>query len=220
MLRRKGLHRSIVLGACLMCFGFGLVSPAGAQDIKGKWGVGLRAGGAFLTQDINDDVPGATFEGDTGLAVNAQAFYGLTSNLAAGVMVDWNRNDVSLDVGGLEADLGTLNTVSLMPYLELRANLQRLAPYLSAGIGVNFNSFSVDDAVRAAGIDIDPETTFAFRVAGGADFFVTKNLALNAELGWKRNSGDAELTLAGVGSGDGDFNADVLSVIVGVRALF
>lgn len=208
---------SIVLGTLVLSLG--LASGAGAQDIKGKWGLGLRAGPSFLTQDINDENPSVTVEGDTGLALNAQAFYGVTSNIAAGIMLDWTRNDTTLSVSGLELDLGTLNTISLMPYAEFRGNLQRLAPYLGAGIGVNINTFSEDDLVQAAGIDVDPETTFAFRVAGGADYFVTRSLALNAEFGWKLNSGDADMTIPGFGTGTGDFNASVISFIVGIRTL-
>ena len=209
---------SIVLGT--LALSFGLAFGASAQDIQGKWGFGLRAGPSFLTQDLNDEDPSVTVEGDTGLAVNAQVFYGVTSNLAAGFMLDWNRNDTTLDVSGLELDLGTLNTISLMPYAEFRGNFQRLAPYVSAGIGVNINTFSEDDLVQAAGIDVDPETTFAIRVAGGADYFLTRTLALNAEFGWKWNDGDVDLTIPGVGTGTDDFNASVISVIFGIRALF
>lgn len=218
MLTLKHTRFALVPSAVLLCLG--LASTVDAQDIKGKWGGGLRAGAAFLTQDINDEDPTTTVEGDTGLAVNAQVFYGVTSNIAAGLMLDWNRNDSTLNMSGLEVDFGTLNAISLMPYVEFRGNFQRLAPYGSVGVGVNINSFSEEDAVQAVGFDVDPENTFALRVAGGADYFLTQSLALNAEVGWKWNDGDVDITVPGVGTGTVDFSASVISVVAGVRALF
>lgn len=194
-------------------------------NIQGKWGGGIRAGGSFLTQDVNNEIPGLTFSGNAGLAFNAQAFYGLSKNLAVGVMLDWNRNSIDAKVGGLSASLGTLNAVSLMPYAELRTNYDRWAPYLGMGLGININSFSVDSgvltgcALLGTNCSVKPDNTFALKVSAGTDYFLTENFALNADLGWKRNSGNVDLTAAGVTT-SADFNASVMTLMVGVRAYF
>lgn len=197
-------------------------------NIEGKWGGGIRAGGSFLTQDINNEVPGLTFEGNAGLALNAQVFYGVSKNLAVGVMLDWNRNDVDINALGLSVKLGTLNAVSLMPYAELRSTYDRWAPYAGVGLGININSFSVESQVNNACValfggncDVKPDNTFAFKMSAGTDYFLTENFALNADLGWKRNSGSLDITVPGLGTSTGnDFNASVLTLMVGVRAYF
>jgi opacity protein-like surface antigen len=219
---------STVLPVFLVWFLF-LPSTAYAAEIgniEGKWGGGIRLGGSFLTQDINNDDPTETYEGNAGLAVNAQAFYGVSKNLAVGFMLDWNRNTVDINTFGLSVNLGTLNAVSLMPYAELRTTYDRWAPYVGVGLGININSFSVDSGFNSActvvfggNCDIKPDNTFAFKVSAGTDYFLTENLALNADLGWKRNSGSLDITAPGLGA-SADFNASVMTLMVGVRAYF
>lgn len=84
-------------------------------------------------------------------------------------------------------------------------------PYLSTGMGININSFS-----EAAGTPtIDVSNTFAFRLAGGMDYPLTSNLALNTEVAWKRNRGGIE-----VGGAQGNFDATSMNLLLGLRYTF
>jgi len=82
------------------------------------------------------------------------------------------------------------------------------------GFGVNVNSFSESDNI--SGTTISPSNNFAWRLAWGADYFLTSALALNAEMAYKINDGHA--TINGVELPD--WNASSFGFLFGVRALF
>jgi opacity protein-like surface antigen len=58
-------------------------------------------------------------------------------------------------------------------------------------------------------------STFAFRVAGGLDFPITQNLAVNGEVAWKKDSGTFES-----GGVQRNFNASPLMFLFGLRVHF
>ena len=188
-------------------FFFFFTAQAGAQNIKGKSGVGVRGGVSLLSQDI-----AVGLEGKTGPLISINILYGNTDILSTGLDIQWERHKV--EEIGVDTDIGEASTVSLIPFVELRAaRIGNLTPYASLGIGVNINSFSVDN--------INPETTFTVKFAGGADYFVTPDLALNAELGWKLNSGEVNAcnSLTGDCVTD-DWKISALNALFGLRYYF
>jgi len=198
-------------------FFLGLIPAADAQNTQGKWGFGIRAGGSFLTQDINDEIPGVSFVGNPGPIVSGNIIYGVTNSVSAGVNVEWETHQTDIEVLGIEFDIGDATTVSLLPFVELRATYGSFVPYASLGAGINFNSFDVEPVLTP--LQIDPDNTFALKVGGGADYFLTPSFALNAELGWKLNSGDVELSVPGF-TATGDYNASAFSLLFGLRTYF
>jgi len=178
-------------------------TPGGTQ--QGKWLFGFRAGFAPLTQGLRTNV-----STDVGSLVNLQGMYSLNKWLAAGLTLEWERHAVDQETPSVE--LGHMDTVSLLPTVELRpGRLGPVAPYASMGFGVNVNSFSESSA-----IGISPSNNFAWRLAWGADYFLTSALALNAEMAYKRN--DGHVTINGVQSSD--WNASSFGFLFGLRALF
>ncbi len=92
-------------------------------------------------------------------------------------------------------------------------------PYGTLAVGININSFDEDSII--APLQVEPDNTFALKVGMGADYFVTPELALNGELGWKLNSGDTEFSLPGVlPTGTLDTDLSAISFIAGVRYYF
>ena len=181
-------------------------TPGGTE--QGKWLLGLRAGFAPLTQELRTNT-----STDVGSLVNLQALYSLNKWLAAGLTLEWERH--AIDQERPPVDLGHMDTISLLPTVEVRpGRLGPVAPYASMGLGVNVNSFSESDAIR--GTTISPSNNFAWRLAWGADYFLTSALALNAEMAYKRN--DGHVTINGVESND--WNASSFGFLFGVRALF
>jgi outer membrane protein len=189
-----------------------VVVPANVQAVewvnggtdRGHWLFGFRAGFAPLTQQLS-----ANTSTDVGSLVNLQGLYGLNKYLMAGLTLEWERHAV--DVERPPADLGHQDTVSLLPTVELRpGRLGRLAPYASMGFGVNVNSFG--------GAPLSPSNNFAWRLAWGGDFFITRTLALNAEMAYKRN--DGHVTNTNNGAQSNDWNASSFGFLFGVRALF
>ena len=183
-------------------------TPGGA--VPGQWMFGGRIGPSTLTQSLNSNIDTATAP-----ALNFQGMYAVTNMVMVGLMLEWERRAVDRERPRL--DLGSMDTVSFMPTVEVRpGHWGSVYPYGSASMGVNFNSFSEDSGIGST--RISPSNNFAFRLAAGADYFITKTLALNTELAWKRNDGHASITGPGIGGlNPSDWNASSFAFLVGVR---
>jgi opacity protein-like surface antigen len=191
-----------------------------AADMSGRLGIGLRAGASIVTQNIDSSDPST--EAETGPIISVTGSYGVNQSLVAGLNVEWETH--GLEEGG--EDIGDYSTVSILPFVELHFPASdQLSPYLLLGIGYNVNSADVggvaEDFCDALGVscDYDPDNTFALKVGGGVDFLVNDNLAINAEVGWKLNSGDVDLEAGGLTIGSADSKASALSILVGFRWL-
>lgn len=178
----------------------------------GKWVLGMRAGFAPVTQTVSD-APGFRTSTDVGSLVNFQAMYSLNTWLLVGLMVEWERHAVDRERPLPIRDLGHQDTVSVLPTLELRpTRFGAISPYVNMSFGVNVNGFGEDRGVGR----ISPNNTFAWRLGWGADYLITKQLALNGEMAYKRNDGHA--TINGVRIDD--WNASSFGFLVGVKLYF
>lgn len=189
------------------------------QANEGKFTVGMRAGFGFPTQTVIDYGLASSSSG-VGPALNIDAMYGINKMVRMGLMFEYQNYSLSSDddnplILPPGNSIGTLHTVSLLPTIEIRpGQFGKMIPYASAGLGVNVNSFSEDDNLGPN--RLSPDNTLALRLAGGMDFPITQNLALNTELAWKRNHGSYELN----GVNGGTFDASALNFLVGVRMTF
>jgi outer membrane protein len=177
-------------------------TPGGA--IPGQWMFGGRVGPTTLTQSLSSNINTAT-----GPALNFHSMYAVNNMIMVGLMLEWERRGVDRERPFL--DLGSMDTVSLLPTVEVRpGHLASVYPYASMGLGVNING--------GMGPQISPSNNFAFRLAAGADYFITKTLALNTELAWKRNDGHAHFSGPGLGGlNPNDWNASSFNFLIGVR---
>lgn len=166
-----------------------------------------------MTQDLNDEIPGAPFEADAGPIISGNIIYGVTNSVSLGVNLEWETHNVEF----LGFDIGDANTLSLLPFVELRATYGSFVPYASLGVGININSFDEEPIISP--LKFDPENTLAPKLGGGADYFLTPSFALNTELGWKLNSGDVELSVPGL-TATADYNASAFSILFGARKYF
>lgn len=214
---RKGFSRRFVRGLVLATFASVLISasPALAEDGKqdfggieaGKWVLGMRAGFAPLTQSLTSNFPSST---SVGSLVNFQAMYSLNTWLLVGMMLEWERHGVDQERPFI--DLGHQDTVSVLPTVELRpVKFGPVSPYVNMGFGVNVNSFGENTRNR-----ISPSNNFAWRLGWGADYMVTKQFALNAEMAYKRNDGHATIN----GQLANDWNASSFGFLFGAKLFF
>ncbi len=174
---------------------------------QGKIVLGMRAGFAPLTQSLTNEFRSST---DVGSLVNFQAMYSLNKWLLAGMMLEWERHGVSVEPQSI--DLGHQDTVSVLPTVEVRpVKFGPVVPYANMSFGVNVNGFGGN-----AGSQISPSNTFAWRLGWGADYMLTKQLALNTEMAYKRNDGHAT-----VGGGlNNDWNASSFGFLFGAKLFF
>ena len=213
-MQKRGLYFWIAVAVFCTWGGMSPVSThaqwvAEGQAPEGRWTAGFRAGFSPLTQEMF-----AGTDTSVGPVLNFMGMYGINKWMNVGLMLEWNRHSVDTEGG---RDIGTLNTVSLLPTVEFRpGRFGRVVPYGSVGIGVNVNSFSEDDAYKRTAGSVSAANTFAFRLAGGVDYPLNDRLALNTELAWKRNRGGLELGGADAGS----FDASSVNLLFGVKYTF
>jgi len=178
---------------------------ASAAHAEGRFGIGLRAGPSFFPQGVfPEDV-----EEQVGPVVSGNVLYLLNTWFAFGINAEWEMHN--FQVGS--TDVSDNWTVSIIPFVELRGPY---SSYLSVGVGYNLNEFDVDGPDN-----IEMDDSVAFKGAAGWDIFVTDNLALNLELGWKYNKGDAYLKRSdGPKTFFDELNLSVMSALFGVRYYF
>src|SRR5262245_2372580 len=209
-----------VFASLLMTILLALVNPAEpakAEEWKAESGgteagkiiLGMRAGFAVVTQEVNPNV-----STDVGSLVNFVGLYSLNKWLLVGMMVEWERHSMSQKVPGL--DLGHEDTVSVLPTVEVRpVRYGPLTPYATMSFGVNVNSFGESSSLPP-GTTISPSNTFAWRVGGGVDYMITQKFALNTEMAYKRN--DGHVTINGVQFDN--WNASSFGFLFGAKMIF
>ena len=218
--RRWYVH--LLLSAALLV-GLG-AAHAQAQDTAmkdggtepGKAYIGMRAGFAPLTQQLTEGTSTAV-----GSLVNFQAMYSLNNWLLLGMMLEWERHSINTDGPG-SVDLGHQDTVSVLPTVEIRpVRFGAITPYVNMSLGVNVNSFGEENRTLG-GNRLSPSNTLAWRLGWGADWMIMKQLALNAEMAYKRNDGHATITGPGpLGTGRvDDWNASSFGFLFGVKWFF
>lgn len=216
---RKVTVRSLVVGLTLLSGAallhstpVVLAEESGGIE-AGKWVLGMRAGFAPVTQTVSEG-QGIRTSTDVGSLVNFQALYSLNRWLLVGMMLEWERHGMSFD-RPVNIDIGHQDTVSVLPTVEVRpVSFGSLVPYANMSFGVNVNSFG--ESSQIGGTRISPSNTFAWRLGWGADYMLTKQLALNTEMAYKRNDGHA--TINGVQVND--WNASSFGFLFGVKMFF
>ena len=171
-LLRSRLRCVVLAGCVLACPGLAWAIDVAHEGTArpGEIVAGFRVGPAFSTTPFLDTV---------GPNLNFQGLYGLNKWLRIGMTLDWQQIKISDTGRGSFGVDGQFSTITLLPvYLEYRpGRIGGLQPYVGTGIGVNINNKEVAN-------------TFAWRAAGGLDYYITKNLALNTEVKYTRNTTD------------------------------
>jgi opacity protein-like surface antigen len=201
---------------CFSIFLMSLTFSAIAEGLEGRWALGLRLGPSFLVQNLSDKT-----EGEVGPIIDGDISYGLTSRIRAGLLLEWEEHSMpnrSSDFYyGEEMSVSVIPAIAFYPF-----GGNPFSPYGLLGIGINLNSFKGSSALNAlcGPCKIEPRNTLALKGGVGFDYFVTSNLAYNAELGIKMNDGTSDITgnVPGFTPGiDADNQACIFSLIIGVR---
>lgn len=193
------------------------VTKDGLTPPRHGLGFSIRAGGSFPTSDIldhNDSEPGP--------ALNVQFYYSFKRILNVGIMAEYDKHRVEDSRFG---KTGEFETFSLMPFVEGHVTLGRFSPYASIGLGINVNELEESSGLNSfcgsiGGCKVEPDPTVAFRIAGGTDIFLNDHVALNLEVAWKSNKGDAEFEVNGTKVFENKFTAHTFLALAGVKFYF
>ncbi len=214
------MYKRSLIWVMVISFSLLMTTSATAQTLSEKLkyniGIGVRSGPAFFTQDLSEDLDADAEP----FLVSGEILYVQSDVFSLGVNVEYHEHDV--DSASLARTLGTVKTLSIIPFAEFRPlGFKKLSPYGLFGLSFNLNSFSfktgacVFPCLRV----YEPDDNLGAKFGAGLDYFATDSMSLNVELGWKVNSGDAE---GGTQSAriTEDFNANVLTLLLGVRFYF
>lgn len=179
---------------------------AAAENINGKIGVTARLG--FLIPS-DSDYENLKLETDAGFNVGGGFIYGIDRNWAAEVDVSRTEFDADRVDGDSMGDFEVV-TIALGGQYRFEINQANLTPYAGAGIDIIVSDY--DPNVGSASVD----TTVGVHATGGIDYFLNRNIALNAE---------AKVLVApdtdiDGSNGDGNFDPSSVSGMFGVRFFF
>lgn len=209
-----------------------LSNTAMAESIAGKFGVTVRGGASYIA-DSELNAEAANFlgankdiEADTGWTIGGGFMYGITDNLAVTFDVNYLQTELEVsEAGGSgRATFGTLQTVDFAFGAQWRFTPQsRFVPYVGAGVDVMWNNVDVDsefEDIVGGDVNLDVDYTFGAHLSAGVDYFITPNIALNAEIrGLLSTKGDIT---ADEDDDDAvaEYNPSNISGFVGIRFFF
>lgn len=177
---------SVVLGLALAvsC----VVGVAFAEDLAGRFSVGVVGGGVFPKDSGIDD----TFY------VGGNLAYGVNEYIAVGGEIGYSSWDT--EEGGV--DYGEVRAVPLLADLYLRYPVEmgenKLVPYIVGGLGVVFYDYKESSFLKQYGVTVDMDPSFALKFGGGLEYFFTKNIALGVEGSYSWSEADVSVSGAGV----------------------
>ncbi len=181
------------------------VGSAMAENINGRFGVTGQIG--FLIP-ADSDFNEYKLETDTGFNFGGGLIYGIDRNWAAEIGVtrtEFGSNRVSgIDMGDFE-----VINVSLGGQYRFEVSQANLTPYAGAGLDILIADYSRPNT--------SVDTTVGFHLSGGIDYFLTKNIALNAE---GKIVIAPETTINNSVGTSGNFDPSSFSGMFGVRFFF
>ncbi len=196
---------------CLAAVAALLAAPASAENISGKLGLTGRLGFMIpADSEYTDASPHATIDTDTGFTGGGGVIFGLNRSVAA--EVDITHTDFDGSIGG--SRLGNFETLDLAFGLQYRfyEQIPHLVPFAGVGFDVLLNDFTFADGYRA-----DVDTVVGLHAKAGADYFLTKRLALTGEVKGLV-AGDADINDAGAKVGN--YDPMGVSTTFGIRYFF
>ena len=193
-----------------------------------RFGVGLRAGPSFYTQDVFGGTAGASGPLKVGPIVSGNLIYPINEDFSVGLNAEWESHKVQ----SMGAEIGDAYTVSVIPFVEYHFLAKQIIGkgddlfYLFLGLGYNINTYypkgEAEQKAEALGVEynVEVDNTFAVKAGVGLETYFTDDLAFNMEFGWKFNKGDAHEFVDGNRVMSGDFNGSAVSVLLGLRYYF
>lgn len=184
-------------------------STAMAENIKGRLGVTGRIG--FVVPADSDIGPTKSkLETDAGFVGGGGFIYGIDRNIAAELDVTHSSFSSELHDESFKGDFDVIN-IGLGAQYRFAINQPNLTPYAGAGLDIIISDFNRSNG--SGRYDVD--TTVGLHVKGGIDYFLTRQVALNAE-GKLVVAPETDIK----GSDNGNFDPTGFTGTVGVRFFF
>ena len=224
--------KKIVIFAAAAVFLF--ANLAMAESIAGKVGVTARGGASYLfNSEFTDEFITANplvdqdIKRDIGWTGGGGLMYGITDNLAVNFDVLYLQTTLKMSNAAQDYKIATAKTIDFSLGAQWRfIPKSRFVPYIGAGLDILWNKADINDEFRANRVaptsSIDIATTYGGHLSVGGDFFITPNIALNAEVrGLYSTKGDITFKNAGlVDDKIAHYNPTNVSGFLGIRFFF
>jgi outer membrane protein len=194
-------------GLTIFCMALALTmsGTAGAEEIAGKFGVTGRIGFLVPADSEATTVYGTDIQNistNVGFAGGGGFLYGINKNFAAELDITYTGFTGDRIFGCFDFNIINIALGGQYRFKEM----SKFTPYVGAGI---------DILVNGADNGYNVDTVPGIHLAGGVDYFLTKNLALNSELKFVV-APNADITTFG-GLKVGNFDPSSFSMTFGVR---
>ena len=167
------IRRIVILSAACAFFVPAVATAAGDYDRFGVYvGIDAAWGYPLFEDQIRSATMDPTASADYTWGLNARLGLRALSFLAVEAQYEW-MDKFSVEALGGSADIrGNTLTGNLKFYLPV----WRIEPYVLAGLGVTWYKLDL------GGAGSQTQSYFAGRLGGGADFYLTEKVAINAEV--------------------------------------
>ncbi len=137
-----------------------------SESIKGRLGITGRVGGQIPAKESDSFMlqPESSFAAGGGLIFGITDMLAIEADVAHMPNIEFNNTPAKL------------HTTDVSIGLQLRNRIDNLTGYLGIGADVLFGSGDFN------GTSLDMDTTYGGHIRGGADYFLTRNVALNLDL--------------------------------------
>ena len=186
-----------------------LLTAAGAlaESIQGRAGVTGRVG--FLIP-ADSDFGDFKIDTDAGFIGGGGIIYGYDRNIALEMDVTHSWFSGNLPSGPDRGEFSITNIAFGVQYRFIVTD-PKFAPYAVGGLDILVNEYETENGAKT-----DVDTVVGIHVAGGLDYFLRKEIALNAEVK-AVVAPNADINRAGTG---GNFDPSSVAGTFGVRYFF
>ena len=198
--------KKLIILACLTASVSLAAGTALADSIKGKLGVSGKIGFLVPADNDPDFVVNRQNNTDVGFVGGGGFIYGIDDHIA--VEFEITRTDF----GSNNGDFGITN-VTLGGQYRFKIDQPKLVPYLGGGLDILLSDFDPSSGSRR-----DVDTTVGFHASGGLDYFIQRNIALNAEAKLLAAPDTSINDSSGIHRGD--FDPSSFSTTFGIRYFF
>lgn len=212
---QRSIVSAILSFLAVLCLGIGQAQATGPTDIQGnpistatRFGLGVGVGPTFFAQTPIDGA-----DTKLGFMAGGSLFYSITDWFLVGLRGEWETHRYELDE--TDIDIGQDSIITALPFVELRGPYSFYAFF---GAGYNFND--LEDLEDDFGNKVEMDDTLAIKAGAGWDAFVSEYFAVNVEMGWKYNKGDADLVHGDTRVPMGSVDLSSIIVSVGLRYFF
>jgi outer membrane protein len=204
------MKKYLILYVAIISFVLTSGTAKAADSIQGRIGVTGKIG-FLVPSDSEEFTTPSNLDTDVGFIGGGGFIYGITRNLAAEFDITRTWFDANR-AGSREGDFGTTNISLGAQYRFVDIPVKNLVPYVGAGLDILVNDFDFADGVKA-----DVDTVAGVHVSGGADYFIMRQVALNAELKGVA-APDADINYGGTKIGN--YDPASISMTFGIRYFF